>query len=233
MAEPVCVITGVGPGNGAAFTRRFVSAGYRIAMLARSTDFLREMEADVPAARGYPADVSDATSVAAVFAQIRDELGPVDALIHNAGSGSFTAFLDTNPEELERAWRVNALGLFLCGQEAVRDMLPRGRGTIIAIGATASLRGGANAAAFAAGKAAQRSLAQSMARGLGPRGVHVALVIIDGVIDTPRTRAAFAERPPDFFLKPEAIAETVYHVAHQDRSAWTFELDVRPFAEKW
>jgi NAD(P)-dependent dehydrogenase (short-subunit alcohol dehydrogenase family) len=233
MTNPVCVITGVGPGNGASLTRRFAAAGYRVAMLARSRQTLAELEAAVPAARGYALDVGDATAVGEVFGRIRAELGPVDVLIHNAGSGAFSRFMDTTPEMLEQSWRVNALGLLLCGQAVVRDMLPRRRGAVIVIGATASLRGGANAAAFAQGKAAQRALAQSMARGLGPQGVHVALVIVDGVIDLPRTRAMMPDRPDDFFLKPDAIAEAVYELAHQDRSAWTFEIDLRPYGEKW
>ena len=233
MANPVCVITGVGPGNGASLTRRFAAAGYQVAMLARSREFLREMETDVPAARGYAVDVADAAAVSEAFARIRADLGAVDVFIHNAGSGAFSSFMDTTPEVLERSWRVNALSLLLCGQEVARDMLARRRGVVIVIGATASLRGGASAAGFAPAKAAQRSLAQSMARNLGPQGIHVALVIIDGVIDLPRTRAAMPDRPDEFFLKPDAIAETVHHLTHQDPSAWTFELDVRPFGEKW
>lgn len=233
MADAVCVITGVGPGNGASFTRRFAAAGYRVVMLARTRAFLRQMEAAVPTARGYAVDVADSAAVADAFGRVRAELGSVDVLIHNADSGAFNSFMDTTPDVFERIWRVNALGLLLCGQEAARDMLARRRGAIVVIGATASLRGGAGAAGFGAAKAAQRSLAQSMARSLGPQGIHVALVIIDGVIDLARTRAMLPDRPDDFFLKPDAIAETVYHLAHQDPSAWTFELDLRPFGEKW
>ena len=112
-------------------------------------------------------------------------------------------------------------------------MLDAARGAIIVTGATASLRGGANTAAFAAAKAAQRSLAQSAARSLGPKGIHVAYVIVDGVIDMPTTRTLLPDQPDEFFLKPDAIAETVYHIAHQDPSAWTFEVDIRPHVEKW
>lgn len=233
MASGVCVITGVGPGNGAALSRRFASAGYRVAMLARSADRLRDLEKQISGARGYAVDVTEAAAVGETFARIRGELGPVDVLLHNAGSGVFGDFLQTPPEMFEESWRVNALALVLCGQEAARDMRKAGRGAIVVTGATASLRGGANFAAFAAAKAAQRSLAQSMARLLGPAGVHVAYVVVDGVIDIPRTRELFPDRGDEFFLKPEAIAETVYHLAHQDRSAWSFEVDVRPFGEKW
>ena len=233
MTSPVCVITGVGPGNGAAFSRRFSEAGYRVAMLARSAERLRELEATIPNSKGYTVDVADADSVAQGFARIRADLGPVAVLVHNAGSGLFGDFLSITAERLEDAWRVNTLGLFLCGQAVVPDMLKASSGAIIVIGATASVRGGANFAAFAAAKAAQRSLAQSMARSLGPQGIHVALVIVDGVIDIPNTRAMLPDRPDDLFLRPDAIAATVLHLVQQDRSAWTFELDVRPYKEKW
>jgi NAD(P)-dependent dehydrogenase (short-subunit alcohol dehydrogenase family) len=233
MTSPVCVITGVGPGNGAAFTRRFAGAGYRVAMLARSEDRLRDLEAAIPQAKGYAVDVADAASVQAGFARVRAELGAVDVLVHNAGSGAFGDFLHTPPEVFEYAWRVNALGLLLCGHAVVPDMLAAGHGAIIVTGATASLRGGANFAAFAPAKAAQRALAQSMARSLGPKGIHVALVVVDGVIDIPNTRSMFPNQPDEFYLKPDAIADTVLSLVQQDRSAWTFELDLRPFSETW
>ncbi len=233
MTSPVCAITGVGPGNGASFSRRFSEAGYRVAMLARSGDRMQELEGAIPNSKGYVVDVADPDSVTQGFARIRGELGPVAVLIHNAGSGMFGDFQATTTEMLEHAWRVNTLGLFLCGQAVLPDMLATGAGSIIVTGATASVRGGANFAGFAAAKAAQRSLAQSMARSLGPHGIHVALVIVDGVIDIPNTRAMLPDRPDDFFLKPDAIAATVLHLVQQDRSAWTFELDVRPYKEKW
>ncbi len=229
----VCVITGVGPGTGAALARRFAAAGYRVAMLARSTDTLGRLEAELPDARGYACDVADAGAVHDAFARIRGELGAPAVLLHNAGSGVFSSFVDTTPDLFEASWRTNALGLLLCAHAVVPGMLEAGRGAIVVTGATASLRGGANFTAFAAAKAAQRSLAQSMARGLGPRGIHVAYVIVDGVIDIPNTRALFPDRPDEFFLRADAIAETVHHVAHQEPSAWTFELDVRPFGERW
>lgn len=233
MSNEVCVVTGVGPGTGAALARRFAASGHRVAMLARSTDTLGRLEAELPGSRAYACDVTDAGAVHAVVGRIRADLGPPAVLLHNAGSGVFGAFLDTTPDLFEASWRTNALGLLLCAQAVVPDMLDVGRGAIVVTGATASLRGGANFTAFAAAKAAQRSLAQSMARALGPRGIHVAYVVVDGVIDIPNTRALFPDRPDDFFLRPDAIAETVHHVAQQERSAWTFELDVRPFGERW
>jgi len=233
MDDKVCVVTGVGPGTGAALARRFAAGGHRVAMLARSEDRLSELTSAIPGARGYAADVGDPAAVRDAFARIRTDLGPVDTLLYNAGSGVFAPFLDTPPELFEAAWRVNALGLLLCAREVAPAMVEAGRGTILVTGATASLRGGVNFAAFAPAKAAQRSLAQSMARSLGPHGIHVGYVIVDGVIDIPITRAMLSDRPDDFFLSPDAIAETFWLLAHQDRSAWTFELDVRPFGEKW
>ncbi len=233
VSSPVCVITGVGPGNGASFARRFAAEGYRVAMLSRSEDRLRELERAVSGSRGYATDVGDRDSVRAAFSRIRSELGAVEVLVHNAGSGAFAKFDDTSPEQFEDAWRTNALGLLLCGREAAADMRKAGRGSIVVIGASASRRGGPITAAFASAKAAQRSLAESMAKSLGPEGIHVAYVVVDGVIDIPRTRAFFKDRPDDFFLQPDRIADTVHHLVVQDRSAWTFELELRPFGEKW
>lgn len=227
------MVSGVGPGNGAAFSRRFSAAGYRVAMLARSKDRLEALESEIPGTRGYAVDVTSESAVRDGFARIRRELGPIDVLVHNAGSGSFSAFMDTSPAALEGSFRTNALGLLLCGQEAARDMLVRSRGSIIVIGATASLRGGAGFAGFAPGKAAQRILAQSMARSLGPQGIHVAYVIVDGVIDIPNTRKLFAGKSDDFFLAPDHIADTVLHLVDQAPSAWTFEIDLRPFGERF
>ncbi len=148
-------------------------------------------------------------------------------------SGRFGEFLDVSPDALEETFRTNVVSLLLLGQAVVPSMLAHGGGAIVITGNTAAWRGVANFAAFAPSKAAQRILAQSMARSLGPKGIHVAYVVIDAVIDVPWTRQAFASRPDDFFARPDAIADTVYHVAHQDRSAWSFELDLRPFGEKW
>ncbi len=233
MDDKICVVTGVGPGTGAALARRFAAGGYRVAMLARSAERLEELARTIPGSRAYTADVGDPTAVTEVLARVQREMGPVDTLLYNAGSGVFAPFTDVTVEAFEAAWRVNALGLFACARALAPAMLEAGRGAILVTGATASLRGGASFAAFAPAKAAQRVLAQSMARTLGPHGIHVAYVVVDGVIDIPVTRAMLPDRPDDFFLRPDAIAETFWQLAHQDRSAWTFELDVRPFGERW
>ncbi len=229
----MCAVTGVGPGTGTALSRRFARGGYRVAMLARSEDRLAELEARIPDSRGYSVDVGDAAQVKKVFAQIREDLGPVSVLAHNAVSGGFATFMDTEPAMLERNFRTNVLGLLHCGQQVVPQMLGVGGGAIVVTGNTAALRGVARFAPFAPTKAAQRILAQSMARSLGPQGIHVAYVVIDAVIDLEWTRRAFPDQPDGFFIEPDAIADTVFHIARQPRSAWTFDVDLRPFGEKW
>ena len=194
---------------------------------------LEALAAELPGSIAVAADAGDPGALTAAFGTVRDELGPVDVLLYDAGSGQWGSFDEITPEGLEAGWRTNVLGLMVAGQAVVPDMLARGSGAIVVTGATASLRGNVSTAAFASAKAGQRSLAQSMARHLGPQGVHVGIVIVDGVIDLAATRARMADEPDDFFLKPAAIAEAVHFLAHQDRSAWTFELDLRPFGERW
>jgi NAD(P)-dependent dehydrogenase (short-subunit alcohol dehydrogenase family) len=228
-----CIVAGAGPGTGAALSRRFAAGGYRVAMLARDAGRLAALEREIAGSRGYACDVSDAAQVTDVTARIAADLGRPSVLVHNAVSGHFGEFLEVSPADLERTFRTNVLSLLLLGQAVVPGMLAAGSGTIVVTGNTSAWRGAANFAAFAPSKAAQRILAQSMARSLGPQGIHVAYVVIDAVIDVPWTRQAFASRPDEFFARPDAIAETVWHVAHQDRAGWTFEVDLRPFAEKW
>ena len=233
MSEKVCVVAGVGPGTGTALSRRFAAGGYRVAMLARDAARLATLEREIDGSRGYAVDVTDAARVQEVLERIHGDMGTASVLVHNAVSGHFGEFLDVRPDVIEDTFRTNVLSLLLLGQAVVPHMLASGGGAIVVTGNTAAWRGVANFAAFAPSKAAQRILAQSMARSLGPKGIHVAYVVIDAVIDVPWTRQAFASKPDEFFARPDAIAETVYHVVHQDRSAWTFEVDLRPFGEKW
>ena len=181
----------------------------------------------------FSCDLADPGSVNKVFSGILETIGVPEVVIYNAGSGVFGTALETTYEDFEAAWRVNAAGLFSMARAVVPAMVEQGGGSLLVTGATASLRGGAKFAAFSAAKAAQRNLTQSLARLLGEKGIHVALVIIDGVVDMPRTRKRFPDKPDSFFLKPEAIAETYYHLSQQDRSAWSFEVDVRPHCETW
>lgn len=233
MAAPVCIVVGVGPGNGAAFARTFEDAGYRVGLIARSRGTVDGLLADLPGSVGASADVRDPASLATALATLKAALGPPDVLIYNAGAGAFEDVDAATVESLESAWRTNALGLFAAVKAVLPDLRARGRGSIVVIGATAALRGGARFLPFAQAKAAQRSLAQSLAKQLGPEGIHVAYVVLDGVVDLPRTRQAMPDKPDSFFLSPAAIAESVLSLVRQSPQAWTFELDLRPFAERW
>jgi NAD(P)-dependent dehydrogenase (short-subunit alcohol dehydrogenase family) len=145
----------------------------------------------------------------------------------------FTAFADTTPEQFESAWRINAMGLFLCAQEVVPAMQRSGAGAVVVTGATASRKGGARATPFSSAKGAQRLLAESMARSLGPQGIHVALIVVDGVVDLPRTRERMPGKPDTFFVRPDGVADIALSLVRQDRQAWSFEVEARPFAEVW
>lgn len=231
--KKVAVVAGVGPGIGAALARRFANAGYAVAMLARSRDTLDVFEREIDGARGYPCDVGSADSVARAFAAIGADFGEVEVLLYNAGSGVFGDVESITPEQFEASWRVTAYGALLCAREVIPAMKRAAAGSIIFTGATASRRGVPRTAAFAPAKAAQRSLAESMARSLWPAGIHVALIIVDGAVDLARTRKAMPEKPDSYFIKPSAVAEMAFQLTRQDRSAWSFEVEARPFAEHW
>ncbi|MBO6940888.1 MAG: SDR family NAD(P)-dependent oxidoreductase [Deltaproteobacteria bacterium] len=227
----VCVVVGVGPGNGEAFARRFAEGGYRVALLARSEEPARALAEEL-GGKSYRCDVTDTEQLREVLGRIAGELGPIDVLLYNAGSGVFGDLEAVDEETMRVAWEVNVLGLFTAAKTVAPTMKERG-GAILVTGATASLRGGARFAAFASAKGAQRNLVQSMARHLQPEGVHVALVIVDGMVDLPRTRKMAPDMETEAFLQPSAIAESVWYLAHQPKSAWTLELDVRPHLEKF
>jgi len=234
--KPVAAVIGVGPGLGAAIAQRF-AARYAVALVARSADYLdrlaREIEARGGRALAVPANVADAAEIEAAFVTIRNQLGAPEALIYNAAMRPFGRLMETKPSTFENTWRVNAFGAFLCAQQVVPAMLERGRGVILFTGATAGAKPFPTSAAFGPAKFAMRGLAQVMARDLGPLGIHVAYVNVDGPIDMPFIRQRMPDAREEDLLKPAAIAETYWHLAHQDRSAWTQELDVRPFKEKF
>lgn len=232
-SSAVCAIVGAGPGNGYALARKFAAAGYRVALLARNRDRLAEFAATMPGAGAYGCDVTDARSISAAFAAIERDMGHVDSLIYNAGKGVWGDALSVTPQDFEAAWRVNTFGGFLCAQHVLPGMIAAGRGSIVFVGATASRRGAAKTVAFAAAKGGQRLMAESLARAYGPLGVHVSLVVIDAVVGEPLMRNKLADHADDFFCAPDDIADTVVMLTRQKRSAWTFELEVRPFAEKW
>ena len=229
----VVVVAGAGPGNGAALAQRFAAAGRKVALLSREQGHADAIAAKVAGARGYACDVSDEASVKSCFAAISTDLGEVDTLLYNAGSGAFADVETITAAQFEQAWRVNALGSFLCSREVIPAMKAKGEGNIVFIGATASRRGGKMTAAFAPAKAAQRSLAESMARTLWPAGIHVALIVIDGVVDLEKTRAKMPDKPDEFFVDPAGVAEIAWHLTQQSRRAWSFETEARPLGENW
>ena len=231
--HPVCAVVGVGPGNGEALARRFSADGFAVALMARRVDLTAKLAGELPHAMACACDVADAASVASAFERTRAELGDVDALVFNAGSGVWGTIEDVSPEDFERAWRINALGLFLTARQVIPPMRAQGSGAIIIVGATASRRGVAGTAAFAPAKMAQRGLAESMARHLWPAGIHVALIVVDGVVGGPVTRARFGDRPDETFIAPSGVADIAASLVGQDRSAWSFEVEARPFGEKW
>ena len=232
MPQDVCLITGVGPGTGAALARRFAE-GYRVAMIARNQDRLAALEAEIEGAKAFPCDVRDSDALRATFEKIVAEMGAPNVVLHNAVGGAFGDFLSIDPAVLQRNFEINAMALLRLAQMAAPAMIEAGRGAILCTGNTSTYRGKALFAGFAPTKAAQRILAESMARSLGPQGVHVAYVAIDAVIDVPWTRKAQPDKPDSFFCKPADIAGECWHIVHQPRSAWTFDVMIRPDAEKW
>ncbi|MCB9760427.1 MAG: SDR family NAD(P)-dependent oxidoreductase [Alphaproteobacteria bacterium] len=231
--QEVAVIVGVGPGLGASLAHACHAAGMKVALLARSADTSGPLAAGLKGARAYACDATDYGNVDSTFAQIDEDLGAPTLCVYNAGAFEPGSILDISPIDFERCWRVGCLGAFYVGQQAARRMVKAGRGTILFTGATASLRGSARFANLAVGKFGQRALGQSMARELGPHNVHVAHVIIDGQILSPRYRHLLDDRGPDSLLDPDAIAAQYLNLHAQPRSAWTQELDLRPWVEKF
>lgn len=230
---PVCLVTGVGPGAGAAMVKRFAAGGYRVAMLARTAERLAELEKEVPGSRSFPCDVTDADALGSVVERITDELGAPEVVVHNAVGWMFGNFLEIDPEQFVRNLNVNVVALLHLARATAPAMVAAGRGALIVTGNTSAHRGKAHYAGFAPTKAAQRILAQSISRELSPKGVHVAHITIDAVIDSSWTRELMPDKPSEFFITADAIANEVWHVVQQPRSAWSFEVELRPFGEPW
>jgi NAD(P)-dependent dehydrogenase (short-subunit alcohol dehydrogenase family) len=227
----------VGPGLGSALAETFAKEGLAVALLARS-EKAASAARDVIVEKGgtarvYACDASDPASVTSAFAGVQTDMGAPDVLLYNAGFFQIAGILEIAPAEFERAWRMNCFGALLVSQAVLPAMLERRRGTLLFTGASASLRGSARFATLAVGKFGLRALVQSMARELGPQGIHVAHVVVDGVIDTPRTRSMLAGREAPTMLAPAAIARTFWSLYAQDPTAWTHELDLRPSVEKF
>lgn len=236
-----CVVIGAGESTGGAIARRFAREGLTACVVRRNADALAGLVGEIEDAGGrahaYGCDARDEDQVIALFDAVEKDVGPIDAFVFNPGANVNFPIREMTSRVYRKVWEMACFAGFLTGREAARRMVPRGRGSILFTGATASVRGGAGYAAFAGAKHALRALAQSMARELSPQGVHVAHVVIDGAIDTPWIRENFAElvaqRPPDGLLSPDAIAENYWMLHAQPRDAWTFELDLRPFDERW
>lgn len=237
----VCLVVGAGDATGGAIARCFARAGFTVCVARRRAEeldgLLEMIRGEGGTAHGFGLDARRESEVSELLARIEGQIGPLDVVVFNVGGNVRFPILETTAQKYFKVWEMCAMAGFLVGREAARVMLPRGRGTILFTGATASLRGSAGFSAFAGGKAALRALAQSMARELGPQGVHVAHVVIDGMIDTDFTRTQFPEHVTaagvDGVLDPEHIAETYLWLHRQPRDAWTFELDLRPWVEKW
>jgi NAD(P)-dependent dehydrogenase (short-subunit alcohol dehydrogenase family) len=235
-SDKVCVVVGVGEGLGAALAVRFAS-GYKVALIARGPEVIGKTAGEIKAAGGVALAIqSDATieaQIADAYNRIKSELGPVEILIYNGGRRPMGRLMDTTPQVFEETWRLHTFGAFLWARQVVPEMLARGSGSILITGATAGVRPWPTSAGFAPAKFAVRGLAEVMSRDLHPQGIHVAYVNVDGGIDMPLLRKFRPETKDEDLLKPSAIADAFWYLAHQDRSAWSHELDVRPFKEKF
>lgn len=225
------LVAGAGTGLGRAIAQRFAAEGYSVVLTARNAERLKSLCSEIKNAMAVPADLTVEPDVKRIF----DEAGPVDVVAFVAAARVQGPFAETTAEDFEKVWRQGCFSGFLVGREAARRMLPRKSGSVIFTGASASTRGRPNFAAFTAAKGALRQMAQSMAKELGPQGIHVAHVIIDGAIDSERMRKMFPERlaqlGTDGALQPDAIAEAFWQLHAQPKSAWTHEIDLRPASE--
>ena len=235
------LIVGAGDATGGAIARRFAREGYTACVTRRSADKLtplvERIQAEGGTARAFGSDARDEAAVATLVQTIEAEVGPIEVAVFNIGANVRFNVTDTTERVYRKVWEMGALAGFLMGRDVAKVMQPRGRGSILYTGATASLRGGAGFAAFAGAKHALRALAQSMSRELGPQGIHVAHVVVDGAIDTAFIAQNFPERyalkDRQGILDPDHIADNYWHLHQQPRSAWTHELDLRPWMETW
>ncbi len=239
--KPVCLVVGAGDALGGAIARRFAREGYLTCVARRTADKLANLVVSIEksggAAAAYGCDARREDQVVGLFERIEKEHGPIDVLAHNIGGNVRESILDATAQKFFKTWEMACMAGFLTGREAARRMVPRGHGTILFTGATASLRGGVGFAGFSAGKAGLRMVAQSMARELGPKGIHVGHVVVDGAIDTAFIRenfpARYALKEREGILDPDHIADIYWMLHAQPRDAWSFEIDVRPWIESW
>ncbi|MCH9674738.1 MAG: SDR family NAD(P)-dependent oxidoreductase [Gammaproteobacteria bacterium] len=243
--RPVALGVAAGDGIGAAFARRFAEGGYTVAIARRdaskSADLVADIEANGGTVKVYSMDARDEQQSIALFDEVERDLGPIDVCLFNGGANSRFPIQETSAEMFTKIWTYGCFAGFIAGREAARYMVPRGKGTILFTGATASLRGGPGFAGFAAAKFGLRAVAQSMARELGPMGIHVAHLIVDGGVDSAvvhalrrsRTGIDDLEFPTDSLMRLSSVGEAYWNLSQQTRDAWTHELDIRPFVEKW
>ena len=235
------LIIGAGDATGGAIARRFAREGMTACVVRRNVDKLAPLvaaiEADGGTARAFGVDARDEEAVVTLVDEIEEDVGPIEAYVFNIGANVPSSILDETARKYFKVWEMACLAGFLTAREVAKRMVVRERGTMLFTGATASLRGSANFAAFAGAKHALRALAQSIARELGPKGIHVGHVIVDGAIDTEFIRTQFPERyalkERDGILDPDHIADSYWYLHTQPRDAWTFELDLRPWIERW
>mmetsp|Transcript_11784 Transcript_11784/g.26032 ORF Transcript_11784/g.26032 Transcript_11784/m.26032 type:complete len:254 (+) Transcript_11784:2-763(+) len=227
----LCAVIGIGPGIGENTAKKFAAEGYAVALMSRTVERIQQLASQIPGAKSYACDVANKEQVAAAFASMRTEMGEPDVVIYNSGMGVFKTYDKVTADEFRDCWEVNTLGLFHVAQEVGPSWTTRGSGVLGVTGATANWRGMPATAAFAPAKAAQRSLAQSLARDLGPKGIHVYNVVVDGVIDLPRTREWMPDKPNEYFIQPSKVADVHHQLASQDASCWTFELNVVPSSQ--
>ena len=233
MSKPVCAVIGVGPGNGVSITKKFSDEGYAVAICSRNIEFLNKTSKEINNTHSFQYDATDLNAPEKAFSEITDQIGSIEILVYNAGAGQFANIDNATVESFQNAWEVNTRGLFTAAKAVIPNMRKNRKGNIVVIGATASLRGNVGTVPFASAKAAQRSLAQSLGKTLGPENIHVSYVIVDGVIGLDTTKKHMPDKQDDFFMDPDDIAKSVYFLTRQPKSAWTFELDLRPFGEKW
>ena len=233
MEDKICLVTGVGPGTGTSMVRKFSDGGYKVIMISRSEERLQTLQKEIINTKSFPCDVSKEEDMESIIQQIKEQEGIPDVLIHNAVRGSRGNFLEIKPKDLLKNFEINTMGLLYLARGFSEEMISRGSGAIIVTGNTSARRGKSWFANTAPTKAAQRILAESMARELGPKGIHVSYILIDAVIDLKWTRELWSDKPDDFFIKPNSIADEAWHLAHQDKSAWTFDVEIRPYRESW
>ena len=233
MSKKVALVTGVGPGTGSSLARRFSDGGYKVAMIARDKERLKSLEDELEDSKGYSCELRNQEYLNSTIDNIIKDFGYPDVFIHNAVRGTRGNFLEFTSEELQSNFDINVLALHRIAQKVAPEMIKKNKGAIIVTGNTSAHRGKANFGGTASTKAAQKILTESFARYLNPKGIHVAYITIDAAIDLEWTRKAWPDKPDDFFIQPDDIASEVWHIAHQSKSAWTFDHWLRPFGENW